>query len=415
MREEGNCQVESIDVRGKMGSRALAVFSASFFTVLAAYSIRYSYGTLLPEMLSDLRITKAQAGSIYTAYFLAYTAFSPVVGKLADRYNTRLLISLFMGIMGLGTFLMQFADSLWQARAFFGIAGLGCAACWAPVMALSQRWASPKRRGLIFALVDAGSTLGVMVAGTLIPLLVSGTNWHWGWRLLGIFGLVLAIANYVLIRDRPATSLSAKLPEEAGHVIHSSRRIKYRQLLSDPRFWFIGIAYLLVGVSIQIPFSFLSTYAVQELSITYGTATSFITIIGIAGLAGKLTLGPLSDKVDRVWIMMLSSFLIMVGCTGVAFSRGWLLFVMSCVFGVGYGACWALYAACAADFFPKEASGTIIGLWTVYLGIGLIVSPVAAGWTADSSGTLKWSFVIAAAAALGTLLALIPLLKERKP
>lgn len=397
-------------------SRAVAVFTAGFFTVLAAYSIRYSYGTLLPEMLPDLRITKAQAGSIYASYFFAYTLFSPIMGRMADRYDTRILISLFMGIMGLGTFLMQFAGSLWQASLFFGVAGMGCAACWAPVMALTQRWTSSTRRGLILALIDAGSTIGVMAAGTLIPLLVSAADWQSGWRVLGILGLLLAVANYVLIRDRPISTPLAALPQEPRPAQPDTRRhgqVKYSRLLTDRRFWLIGIAYLLVGVSIQIPFSFLSTYAVQELASPYEAATRMITVIGVAGLVGKLTLGPLSDRVGRISSMMLASFFILAGCTGIVVGRGWLLFVSTCVFGVGYGACWAMYAACATDFFSKEAAGAIIGLWTVYLGIGLILSPVIAGWAADISGTLRWGFVIAAAAALGTILSLAPLLRKR--
>ncbi len=135
-------------------------------------------------------------------------------------------------------------------------------------------------------------------------------------------------------------------------------------------------------------------------------------MVGVAGLGGKLTLAPLSDRVGRIQIMMLSSLLIMVGCAGATLSRGLLLFVMSAIFGVGYGVCWSMYAACAADYFTPEASGAIIGLWTVYLGLGLIASPVIAGWAADRSGTLKWGFVIAAAAALGTILALAPLYKK---
>lgn len=398
--------------RSWLGSRAMAVFSAGFFTVLAAYSIRYSYGTLMPEMLPDLRITKAQAGSIYASYFFAYTLFSPIIGRLTDRYGSRLLVSLFMGIMGLGTLLMQFASSLWRANVFFGIAGLGCAACWAPVMALTQRWTSPRRRGLSLALVDAGSTIGVMAAGALIPLLVSITDWRLSWRVLGIFGLLLAVANYVLIRDHPAPRPSVQPSRNPTGSERATGHVGYRQLLSDYRFWLIGIAYMLVGVSVQIPFSFLSTYAVQELSTPYESATRLITVVGVAGLVGKLTLAPLSDRVGRIQIMMLSSLLIMVGCAGATLSRGLLLFVMSAIFGVGYGVCWSMYAACAADYFTPEASGAIIGLWTVYLGVGLIASPVIAGWAADRSGTLKWGFVIAAAAALGTILALAPLYKK---
>ena len=169
-----------------------------------------------------------------------------------------------------------------------------------------------------------------------------------------------------------------------------------------------------MGISIQIPFTFLSTYAVQELGFSYETATRLITLIGAAGLLGKLTLGPFSDKIGRIRIMALCSIMIMVGCLGIAFSHGWILFLLTFIFGIGYGACWSMYAACAADFFSKESSGTIIGLWTVYLGIGLTISPVVAGWTADITGTLHWAFIISGIGGLGSVVLLLPLLKNKK-
>jgi sugar phosphate permease len=76
-----------------MNRRTFGVLLACFLTVLAAYSIRYSYGTLLPEMLPALSISKAQAGVIYSSYFIAYTVFSPVLGLMADRFNLRIMIA----------------------------------------------------------------------------------------------------------------------------------------------------------------------------------------------------------------------------------------------------------------------------------------------------------------------------------
>ena len=394
-----------------MSKRALAVFIASFLTVLAHYSIRYSYGTLLPGMLPALDISKAEAGVIYSSYFMTYMLFSPIMGSLSDKYDMRLIISAFVILMGAGAFLMQFPTELWQACLFFAITGIGCAACWAPIMALSQRWTSDKKRGLSLALVDAGSTIGVMAAGVVVPMLIAESGWRFGWQVLGIFAMCLGVVNYFLIRDRPASSATAAIEKEEWKK-HSG--ITPRQLLSDRRFWLIGLAYLLVGVSIQIPFTFLSTYAVQELRFSYETATRLITLIGAAGLVGKLTLGPLSDKIGRIRIMALCSILIMAGCLGIAFSQGWIFFLLTFIFGIGYGACWSLYAACAADFFSKESSGTIIGLWTLYLGIGLTLSPVVAGWTADITGTLRWAFIISAISGLGTTFLLLPLLKKKR-
>ncbi len=391
-----------------MSKRAWAVLFACFCTVLAAYSIRYSYGTLLPEMLTSLSITKAQAGVIYSSYFIAYTVLSPILGILADRYDMRVLLAVFVVIMGAGTFLMQYAGSVLQAVLFFTLAGIGCAACWAPVMALAQRWISDKKRGMSLAFIDAGSSLGVMAAGALVPLAVAGSGWKLGWMSLGIMTLALGVMNFFLIRSHPrsAEKPAAVVPEKIVRP-----KINYRQILSDRRFWLIGLAYLLTGFAIIIPFTFLSTYAVQELEFPYNSATLLITIIGVGGTIGKITLGPFSDKWGRIKIMVLCAALIGVGCFLMAYSRGWLLMAVCFIYGVGYGACWSMYAACASDYFSRQAAGGIIGLWTFLMGFGSIIAPIISGWSADASGTLMWSFIIAMGAGLLSLVLLLPLLR----
>jgi MFS family permease len=70
-----------------------------------------------------------------------------------------------------------------------------------------------------------------------------------------------------------------------------------------------------------------------------------------------------------------------------------------------------MYAACASDFFSKQAAGKIIGLWTVYLGAGTMLSPIIAGWIADTTGTFMWSFLIAMSGGIASLLLLLPMLK----
>jgi|MudIll2142460700_1097286.scaffolds.fasta_scaffold51233_2 MFS family permease len=392
-----------------MSKRATAVLCACFCTIFAAYSIRYSYGTLLPEMLPYLSITKAEAGGIYSSYFAAYTILSPILGLAADRYSIRFLVSIFVAIMGAGTFLMQYPTSLLQASLFFTVAGIGCSACWAPVMALAQRWTSDKRRGLSLSLVDAGSSLGVMAAGGLVPLAVAGAGWQLGWMGLGIMGLALGVINFILIRDRPGPSSPAKIVARPRARVSGTT---YKQLLQDRRFWLLGLAYLLTGFAIIIPFTFISTYAVQELAFPYESATLLITIIGGGGMIGKLTLGPLSDRVGRIKIMALCAALITAGCLAMAYGRGPVLMAVCFIFGIGYGACWALYAACAADFFSRQSAGKIIGLWTFLLGIGSVIAPIISGWSKDVSGTFMWAFIIAAAGGLVSLLFLLPVMRS---
>jgi MFS family permease len=72
-----------------------------------------------------------------------------------------------------------------------------------------------------------------------------------------------------------------------------------------------------------------------------------------------------------------------------------LMVGMGC-FGFLYGAIWPMYGACARDYFPKEITGAVFGLMTIFYGVGAMVSPVLTGYLADVTGTFRWSFGLGA-------------------
>lgn len=366
-------------------------------------------------MLPSLGISKTEAGVIFASYFVAYTVFSPVLGLLADRYNVRVLLTLFAVILGAGAFLMTYSSSLVAASLFFALAGIGSSACWAPVIALAQRWVGTRRRGMVLAFIDVGSSLGIIVSSAAMPLLVAAYSWRMGWVSLGALAFLLAAINFLLVRNYPVDRSSLGHPKLGQHT-GEPLSVTYGRLLGDIRFWLIGLSYLLIGFSILIPFAFLSTYAVQELMLPYEVAVRLITVIGIGAVVGKMVLGPFSDTVGRIRVMMLCAALIAVGSLGMAYNQGFLILILfTAIFGLGYGAIWSLYAASASDYFSKESAGSIVGLWTLYLGVGSIISPIIAGWIADTTGTLAWSFILAMAAAVIALLLLLPVWLARRP
>jgi OFA family oxalate/formate antiporter-like MFS transporter len=55
-----------------------------------------------------------------------------------------------------------------------------------------------------------------------------------------------------------------------------------------------------------------------------------------------------------------------------------------------------MYAACVRDYFPKEIAGTLIGIFTLFYGIGAMIGSVVAGRLADVTGTFRWSFGLGA-------------------
>jgi OFA family oxalate/formate antiporter-like MFS transporter len=395
-----------------MNKRALVVLTSCFLTIFTSYATRYGYGILLPEMLSPLAITKTEAGVIYASFFIAYTVLSPVVGLLGDRYDARVIISSFVVVLGAGTFLMAYVSSLAQAGIFFALAGGGSSACWAPVMAVAQRWTSDKNRGKTLAFIDIGSAISIIVVSTAVPAIVVAHSWQTGWMSLGILGLAIAAIDLFTIRNPTADEAEPRLAGLSPAIIESIGGT-YAGLLHDTKFWFIGLSYMLTGFAIIIPFTFLSTFAVQEMAFTYEAAARLMTVIGIGAIFGKLALGTLSDKVGRIKVLLLCVALVVVGTLGMSSGRRIIVITLTAIFSLGYGTLWALYAALASDYFSREYAGSTVGLWTVFLGIGSLIAPVIAGWVADTTGTLGWSFVLAGAAAIASFGLLVPVWKIR--
>lgn len=455
-----------------MSPRAVAVVIASFFTIFIAYGIRYGYGMLLPSMLPGLGITKTAAGVIYSAYFLAYTLCSPPLGWLSDRYDVRIILTLFTGLLGAGAFLMAFATTVSGACAAFALVGIGHAACWAPVTALVQRWVPDEKRGTILSWTSMGSGFGVMTLSLVLPILVRDFSWRAGWMGMGLTGFCVALLNAVLVRRPPSLLVAEKqggvqgkseesfekskgLPEKPQETAEKSKGVPKKpevtaeksesvsekpegtkgkpertggkqpetgqpslgmmpvtngDLLRDRTLWRIGFSYLLVGVTVLGPYTFLGTYATDQLHLSYGVSVRLYAVIAVAGMTGKVFLGPLSDAVGRVRVMILCGLLLGLGCLGFAsFENRIATYVFAAVFGIGFGSVWPIYAAAAPDFFPRRLSGSVIGIWTFFLGVGSILSPVVCGWAIDLTGGYGPAFMIGMVSALVSAGLLLPM------
>ena len=392
-----------------MGHRVVAVIIAGFSTIFVAFGIRYSFGLLLPEMLSSLNISKTEAGIVYSSYFLTATLCAPLLGLLVDRTDARGLLTVFVTLLGLGAFFMSFATTVVQAGFFFALAGIGHSACWAPIVTVVLRWVGEKRRGIALSFVDLGSASSIAFWSLMIPVIIGPFSWRTVWVFLGISAFLAAGMNFLLVRSRPPSDAGSRSPEIASKV-KIPIKATYHAIFRNKKFHLIGFSYLLISFSILIPFTFLTAYATQELMIPYQSAAGLVAVIGVSGAIGKLVLGHVSDVVGRVKVMMFCGILTAAGGLGMAFAHAYTLLVFSTVvFGVGYGTIWPVFAASARDLFSGDYSGSIIGLWTLYHGSGSILAPIISGWTIDATGTYVWAFILTVISSMLSLLLLLPI------
>ncbi len=397
---------------------AWVVLGTSFITLFINYSVRIgAYPILLPEMIKDLHLTKAQAGLIKSAFAITYLVFAPVMGWLTDRIGGRKVISFFCLFLGGGTFLMGQAESLLASVGFFGIVGLGAAAMWVPSATLVQRWFGANKRGLALGILNASAGAGFGLMGLFLPLIVVKYNWRFGWFILGVAGLSLFLLDGLLLRDQPGemglSPWGGKLEE--ARVKDFPKRVGYLQVLKQRQFWVVGISYLLIAYASYALLDFIVTYGKMELNIPYGVASLFITVAAITGIPGGILIMILSGYIGTKKSLGLTYTLVALSILFIIFSGNnvLLLIVGIAWFGVLYGGIFPLVAACARDHFPEEITGTVLGLLTIFYGLGAMASPIVTGHLADVTGTFRWSFGLGACVSLFSAL-LIGFLKRPK-
>lgn len=381
---------------------AWVILIASFITVFTNYSIRFSYAILMPEMIVALKITKAQAGAIASSFFISYTIFSPLLGYWIDRVSPRKLLGLFSFILGGGTFLMGKPSSLLQACLFFAITGVGSSAMWTPVMTLIQRWFAVRRRGMVLGILSISYTLGYGIMGLALPPLVIRYDWRTCWLILSGLAFALVPLNGALLRTKPQDlSLGPWGDEPARPSLNQSDeikgRVRYGELLKLRNLWLVGISYFFIAFTAYVINTFIVTYGTLELGFPYGQSAKLASAIAFSGIAGALFIPILSDSLGRKMCLILNNSSLAASVILIIWAgNNWTALIAAvCIFGVFYAAVWPMYAATAADFFPPGATGSVLGFWTIFYGLGLILSPTLGGYIADLTGTFTWSFLMA--------------------
>ncbi len=385
---------------------AWIILAICFVNIFINYSIQLGYGVVLPEMIRDLNFSRTAGGTIFNAYFFVYILSTPLAGILTDQLGARRVISSCAFILSVGVLLMGMVDSLWLACLAFAIAGLGSAGMWVPVTAVVQRWFVLHKRGLALAILSSGYGLGFAIMGLVFPWIVQNFSWRHAWYMLSAAALVLIILNSLLLRNNPE---SVKWQPWGYNTRTKPSQFKTSQfkdislslIFKNPVFWLIGVSYLFVTMSYFGSTTFMVDYAGYQLGFPLAKASFLAVIHGSGQTCGVLIVLPLSDYFGRKKTIMISNAFISLCLIGFILSGNSWIILCAVVGALAFflGTMFPLYSACAGDYFPQEIIGTVLGMWTVFLGIGAISIHWISGFLRDTTGSYHIAFVISALAA----------------
>jgi MFS family permease len=380
---------------------------AALFTVTYGISTPFAaYGVFLPVLAETFAWTRGAISIAVSINLLVGGVAGFVVGTLADRHGPRLLLVVTVALAGTGFALVSTVSALWQLYLYVGVlSGIGMSSFYLLSTATVTHWFH-ERRGLGIALVLVGFNLGYISGGPLAAWLITHVGWRTAYAVIGGgCGLMTFLA-----------ALTVRLPEAAElHVLrhgapppaatavplvraHAGSTL--REALSDPRHWYLNVAWLLLGgiatmVSVHIvPFA-------RDHGVSLGDASLTLTAYGLGAVSGRLAAGAVSDRVGTGMTIGVAYAIQSVALTALLWtsSREALLATLV-LFGAGFAAADNMITKAIPDVFGVRALGAIMGVLTAGWRFGAAVGPAAAGFLYDAAGSYVPAFGAAPLAVL---------------
>jgi MFS family permease len=287
----------------------------------------------------------AGLGNLAATFFYAYLIVQLFAGPLLDRLGARFLTAFAILLCAIGTMWFSHATTLFQAIIARSLVGVGAAFATVSYLKIAAIWFQPKQFAFVSGLLATAAMVGSMCGQLPFALMVV----HWGWRAslfyCGLFGVLLAILFYLVVRGDKKHLTPTKLN-------HSAHTMKWKDIVTVLKFkpnwclmFYSGLAFSPLAVFAGLwGDSFLQTaYHVTKPDAAMLSSWSFF------GLAvGGPFFGYVSDRLSNrfsvmVFGVLLSLVAILVALYCPYISR-WIEGAALFLFGVGTGAFMLVFA-----------------------------------------------------------------------
>ncbi|MBN2147815.1 MAG: MFS transporter [Anaerolineales bacterium] len=344
---------------------------------------------LLPELIEKLSLSLTQAGTL-TALVQLPSILNPLIGYLDDKINLRWMVIFAPAITATLMSAMGTAPTYMMLAILLAVAGLSVASFHATAPAVVARVSGSKvGKGMSFFMAggELGRTLGPLVA-------------VWGVSMFALEGLYrLAAIGWI-------TSLIIFL-RFRNITPHVARQTGFRGLFPAARGLFLPIAIIVAGRSLLISsLGFYLPTLLKSEGATLLAAGSALAIYQLAGVAGALAGGTLSDRIGRKPVLFITSLIApLLVFAFLALPGGWLIPLLI-ILGFLSLSTQPVLLALVQDHLPEHRS-VANGVYMAYSFIMQSTSAFLIGALGDQLGlrsTFFWMALLSLTAALGVLL-----------
>lgn len=248
------------------------------------------------------------------------------------------------------------------------------------------------RMSFVFSIKQTGVPLGGVLAGVVVPGLSGIVGWQWAFLIVALISLLCALCIQPLCAALDADK-------------NPSHRLSFGNGLAGPlRLVFshrslavLGAVSFLFSISQVSLTTYMVTYLHEDLSIGLVVAGFILAVAQMAGVAGRLLWGYMSDRFLGP-IRMLACLALLIGVCALATpllkytNMYWLILIVLSVFGssaIGWN---GVYLAEVARQAPAGQASIATGGTLALTFLGVVVGPPLFGLIASLTGSYGAAF-----------------------
>jgi OPA family sugar phosphate sensor protein UhpC-like MFS transporter len=366
-----------------------------------AYTCRLGLSVVKKPVIDAGIFTPIDLGLIGAALFYTYALGKLVNGFLSDHANMKVFFAFAVLMSALFNVGMGFSTAVGVSMLLWGLngwfQGFGAPA---GIVTLAN-WFSNRERGRFYGIWSTAHSIGEGLTFVVVAGIVAAWGWRFGFWMPGLLCIGVAAVIYLLMQDRPRTLGLPEVndwrndrwqrarPPASGNLWKTQLSI-----LLLPSIWVLGLASATNYVVRYAINSWGILYLQEARGYSLVEAGTLLMVNTIAGVAGCIAFGFLSDKVfgarrppaNLIFaiIEIVALWLIFFGPKSTP-----VLFFAFVLYGIGLnGLVTSLGGLFGADIAPKRAAGAVMGFIGVFSYIGAGIQENVSGYLIERGITM---------------------------
>ncbi|MCT4596297.1 MAG: OFA family MFS transporter [Vallitalea sp.] len=369
----------------------------------------YSWSVFKTPIEQQYEIDATLSGLPYLAFLLSYTISMVMTGKIVDKINPKIMISIGGFLVGLGWILSGVAVSFTMIILSYGvIAGAGVGIAYGPPIKVISSWFEEKR-GIALGLLLAGFGMSPLITAPITKILINKMDVNTTFIVVGtVFLIVIPLLG--LYFEKPNKISDGKKNKVKDNKIKDETIF---QVLKSRKFQGLWLCFV-IGTSIGLMIIGISSQIGEELfKIDSNTTAFLLSIFAIFNAFGRPLFGWIADKYSPYIAAIISFILIFVVALLLYITDDYtigLYMIALSIFWMNLGAWLSIAPTTIAMYFGEANYSRNYGVLFTAYGIGAVIGTPLAGFVRTEIGSYQYIFLpIMILAIIGMLVALLTL------